>query len=77
MGVVAPLPLDAVTKGKKLRRVADGELFVANTRTEIVASLRAFDLAYAFDTRMGEFNRLDLVLCGLGALLSSGGAANF
>ena len=35
---LAPLPLDDVFKGKKLWRAADGELFVENTRTKIVAS---------------------------------------
>ena len=36
---LAPLPFDDVFKGKKLWRAADGELFVENTRTKIVASL--------------------------------------
>jgi len=36
---LAPLPLNDVFKGKKLWRAADGELFVENTRTKIVASL--------------------------------------
>ena len=76
-GDVEPVPLDEVFKSKKLWRVADGELFVAHTRTKIVGSLLALDLAYALDARIGEFNRLDLLVCKLDALLSSGGAANF
>ena len=37
--VLAPLPLDEVFKGKKLWGVADGELFVEDFRTKILASL--------------------------------------
>jgi hypothetical protein len=37
--VVAPMPLDEVFKAQKLRRVADGELLVDNTRTKIGASV--------------------------------------
>ena len=58
--VVEPMPLDEVFRGKKLWRVADGELFVEHARTKIVASLRGQWARYervGVEIMVGEIKR--------------------
>jgi hypothetical protein len=58
--VVEPMPLDEVFRGKKLWRVADGELFVEHARTKIVASLRGQWARYeraGVEIMVGEIQR--------------------